>query len=67
MREKFEKILKDHNIYGEDVENILEAVSDMLLLVAKETKENEPYATNTIEALEKGAYEISYLINELED
>ena len=39
----------------------------MLFLVAEETKKNEPYAINTIVSLEKAAYEVSYLINELED
>mgnify|MGYP006968285289 CR=1 FL=1 len=58
MRDKFDQILKDHSIYGEDVEEILYAVSDMLELVAEETKENEPYTTNSIERLETAAHEV---------
>ena len=65
MREKFDKILKDHGICGEDIEEILYSVSDMLKLVAKETKDNEPYAINSIDRLEKAAYEVSNLATDL--
>lgn len=65
MKEKFENILEKHGIYGEDIEEILYAVSDMLDYVADKTKEEEPYATNAIERLEKAAYEIYNLANEL--
>ena len=58
MKEKFEKILEEHGIYGEDVYEILYAVNDMLLLVADKIKEEEPYATNTIDRIEKAAYEV---------
>lgn len=30
MKEKFESILKEHGIYGEDVEEILYSVQEML-------------------------------------
>ena len=65
MREKFEKILEEHGIYGEDPEDILYAVHDMLILVADETKENEPYATNSIDRLEKAAYEVFSLAGDM--
>lgn len=65
MREKFESILKEHGIYEEDIEEILYAVSDMLNFVADKTKEEEPYATNSIDRLEKSAYEVFSLANEL--
>lgn len=65
MREKFDEILKEHGIYGEDVENILNAVYDMVIYAADEMKRNEPYATNAIDWLEKVAYEIFNLKNEL--
>lgn len=48
MRNNFEVLLRKHDIYGQDIETILAAVSDMLFLVAEETKKNEPYAINTI-------------------
>lgn len=55
MREKFERILEEHGIYGKDIEEILHAVNEMLLLVANTTKEDAPYATSTIEFMESGA------------
>ena len=67
MREKFEKILKEHNIYGEDVEEILYAVQDMISTVVNETKEKEPYATKYIDRLESASHEITYLICGLEE
>lgn len=65
MREKFDKILEDHGIYGEDAEEILYAVSEMLELVANETKENEPYATNSIDRLKTAAREVYELSTDL--
>lgn len=58
MREKFDEILKRHGIYGEDVEEILYSVQEMLKYVAEETKKNEPYATNSIERMETAACEV---------
>ena len=57
MREKFENILKEHGIYGEDVEDVLCAVHDMFLLMTDELKEKEPYAVHSINRLENAAYE----------
>lgn len=58
MREKFDEILKRHGIYGEDVEDILYSVRDILEYVAEETRKNEPYATNSIDRLEMAAREV---------
>lgn len=63
MREKFNDILKNHGIYGENIEEILYAVSDILEFVAKETKKSEPYAINSIDRLETAAYEVNNLSN----
>lgn len=63
--DKFENILKEHGIYGENIEEILYAVSDMLNYEADKTKQDEPYVTNTIERLEKAALEVYDLANEL--
>ena len=62
MREKFESILEQHGIYGEDIEEILHAVNETLLLVANTTKEDEPYATSTIEFMESGSEAVLELI-----
>lgn len=66
MREKFKEILEDHEIYGEDVEEILYAVSDILDYVADDMKKKMPYATNSIDRLKKAAYEVYSLVNELD-
>lgn len=65
MREKFESILEEHGIYGEDVEEILYAVSDMLDYVANKIKEDEPYATTSIDELGKASYTVFSLANDL--
>lgn len=65
MKEKFESILNEHGIYGEDIEEILYAVQEMLEYVADDTKKKYPYATNSIDRLEKAAYEVFSLTNEL--
>ncbi len=65
MKEKFESILKDHGIYGEDVEEILYAVSEMLDYMADKTREEEPYATNTIDRIEAAAREVFDLTMEV--
>ena len=65
MREKFEAILKEHGIYGEDVEEILYAVHDMLLFVADKTQKEEPYAVNFIDRIEKAAYEVFSIATDL--
>ena len=52
---------------GTNPTNILiYAVHDMLVLVADETKEKEPYATITICDLEKAAYMVFDLVSEME-
>ena len=65
MREKFEDILRQHGIYGEDVEEILYAVHDILIAVVDQTKEEEPYATNYIDRVEKAAYEVFSIASDL--
>lgn len=66
MKEKFESILKEHGIYGEDVEEILYAVNEMLTYAADSMKEKYPFARNSIDRLEKAAYEVFSLANDLE-
>jgi len=65
MKDKFQEILNNHGIYGEDVENVLVAVHDMLILMADKTKKEYPYATVSINKLENAAYEVFNLIWEL--
>lgn len=65
MREQFERILKEHGIFGEDVEEILYAVSEMLDLSAEDTKERYPYATNSIRNLEIASREVQSVARDL--
>ena len=65
MKEELNNILEEHGIYGEDVEAILSAVSDMLSFVADKIKAEKPYATNTIKDIEKASYEVFSLTNYL--
>lgn len=65
MREELNSILEEHGIYGEDVETVLTAVADMLDFVADKIKKEEPYATNTIKDIERAAYEVFSLTNNL--
>ena len=57
--------MNEHGIYGEDVEEILYAVHDMLIAIANNTKEEEPYATNYIDRVEKAAYEVFSIASDL--
>lgn len=65
MKEKFEKILEDNGIYGENVIDILSAVSEMFEHLADKTIKDYPYATETAEQYEKIAAEIFALTTEL--
>ena len=58
MREKFEEVLKYHGLYGEDPADIFNAVHDMLIVLANDLKEKEPYAVNTIDRLKTTALEV---------
>lgn len=61
MRDQFEKILREHGIYGEDLEEVLYAVSDMLNLSAEKTEKEEPYATNSIQRMKAASREVMNL------
>ena len=66
MRTKFEEILHNNGIYGEDLESILTSVQEMLEYAADDTKEKEPYATNSIARYKMAAQEVFGLISELD-
>lgn len=65
MRKNFDQILERHGIYGEDAEEILYAVQEMLEYTAEETKKNEPYATNSIKRMKTAAREVFNLTIDL--
>lgn len=66
MKEKLNQIMKDHGIFGEEVETILEVVQDMLTYVADDLKENNPQAVRSIDDLEKATRTIWDLQTNLE-
>ena len=63
MKEKFKTILEEHGVYGEDVEEVLYAVREMMEYATEKLKETEPYATVTIREMENSAYYITELTN----
>ena len=66
MRKKFENILKEHGIYGEDIEKIMYAVHDMLTFMADKIDEEEPYATKTVKEYNDAAYKVYCLCDVLQ-
>lgn len=66
MREKLNQVMKDHGIFSEEVESILEVVQDMLTCAADDLKENSPYATESINNLENAARTIWDLQTDLQ-
>ena len=66
---EFNELKKKYSIY-DDIDDVLDFVSELLHKVARETEKNEPYATNTIRKLDDASYEVWHLIeyvSELED
>ena len=63
MKEKFKTILEEHGVYGEDVEEVLYAVREMMECATEKLKETEPYATVTIREMETSAYHVTELTN----
>lgn len=61
------KFLLDHNLVAEDAIGCIEFVQDLLEYMVKKLKEEEPYATNTIERMEIAAREVSCLTYPLEE
>lgn len=66
-KEKFKKIMNDNCILDCDVEDSIYFVRDLLESQADELKENEPYATRSIQRIEEAAREVSDLLDYLED
>lgn len=66
-KEKFNEIMKDNCILACEVEDAIYFVRDLLESQADELKENEPYATRSIQRIEEAAREVSDLLDCLED
>ena len=66
-KEKFNEIMKENCILACEVEDAIYFVRDLLESQADELKENEPYATRSIQRIEEAAREVSDLLDYLED
>lgn len=62
MREKYEQILKDHDIEC-SVDDVVNAVADMLEALADHLRETEPYAVTSINSIETAASEVNNLLD----
>ena len=65
-KEKFDQIVKEHNVTivtGYDIENAIYFVADILRAEADLTEENEPYATRSIERYRQAAFVIEHEID----
>ena len=63
MTTKEFKELKTKYGIDDDVDDILDFVSELLNKRAREIEKNEPYAMRTVEFLDKAAYEVWDLID----
>lgn len=59
---EFNKLKKKYCIY-DDIDNVLDFVSELLYRRAREIEKEEPYATRTIDFLDKAAHEVWDLID----
>ena len=64
---QLKEIMDKYCIVGCEVEDVIYFIQDLLEFQADETKENYPYATNSIERLESAAYEVWNLLEYLQD
>lgn len=66
-KEQLKEIMNRHCIVGCEVEDVIYFVQDLLEFHADELKENEPYATRSIDSLENAAREVWNLVDYLQD
>ena len=59
---EFDELKEKYLIY-DDIDDVLDFVSELLHRRAREIEKSEPYATHTVEFLDKAAYEVWDLIN----
>ena len=59
---EFNELKKQYSIY-DDTAEVLDFVSELLYLRAREIEKEEPYATRTIDFLDKAAHEVWELID----
>lgn len=57
--------MNEHELYGDDPEEVISAVYDLICYKSDKMKEEYPYAVTEIAELEKAAYRIFELLNEI--
>ena len=62
MREEYERILEDHNIKS-DIDDVVNAIVDMLEALSDHLKGTEPYAVVSINNIETAASEVYNLLD----
>ena len=69
-KEKINKLMGKHCILPSELDDVLDFVSELLLLRRKDLEKSQPYAVRNINALENAEHEVYDLIdyiNELEE
>ena len=51
MKEKFAEIINERGLYGDDPEEVIRAVYDLICYKSDKTKEKYPYAVREIDEL----------------
>ena len=59
---EFNELKKKYSIY-DDIDEVLDFVSELLSRRARDLEKEEPYATRAIDSLDKAAYEVWDLID----
>lgn len=65
MKEKLEELMREYRVDG-DPADVLYVVSDFMKYAAEKTKAECSYAINTINSYEKAAYEVQFIVSELD-
>jgi len=57
-QEKLEELMFRYGIMSDEIDDVIDFVSDLLELYAKDVEQKEPYATNTIKRYKTAAYDV---------
>ena len=66
-KEKLQEIMKEHWILKSELDDVINFVADLLYFRRRELEQNESYATNTIQRLQRAEEEVSDLTYYIEE
>lgn len=66
-KEKLQEIMKDNFIVECELDDVINFVADLLYYRRRELEQNESYATNTIQRLQRAEEEVADLIYYIEE